>query len=117
MGLGGGDPAVGVVLVTLAAAMAALERGAVAEALGHMHVATQQTVQIATPPTPPATRPPPPVVAVDDEPLDIKAVATLTGYSVQRLREMGHTLPGWKKWPGGKVTWWKRQLLAGIHRP
>jgi hypothetical protein len=97
-------------LATLAAAIAAVERGALAEAIGHLSLGTQQCVELATPP--PLS--PVPTVLEPDEALDIHAVSTLTGYSVTRLRHRGHTLPGFKKWPDGKVTWWKRQLVAGI---
>jgi len=101
-----------VVLGALAAAAAAVERGAYAEAIGHLSVGKQQCVELATPAAPVV---PPPVAAVEpDEPLEIQAVSTLTGYSVSRLRHMGHKLPGYKKWEDGKVTWWKRQLVAGI---
>jgi hypothetical protein len=99
-------------LATLAAAISAVERGDLPEAIGHLSLGTQQCVQLATPLPPPA--PPAPAVVEPDEALDIHAVSTLTGYSVTRLRHRGHTLPGFKKWPDGKVTWWKRQLLAGI---
>jgi hypothetical protein len=100
-------------LATLAAAISAVERGDLAEAIGHLSLGTQQCVQLATPPPPPAWAIPSGVLE-PDEALDIHAVSTLTGYSVTRLRHRGHTLPGFKKWPDGKVTWWKRQLVAGI---
>jgi hypothetical protein len=107
MGIG-----VDVVLGTLAAAVAAVERGAYVEAVGYLSVGKQQCVELATPrPSPP---PPTPTALEPDEALDIRAVSLLTGYSESRLRHRGHTLPGFKKWPDGKVTWWRRQLLAGI---
>jgi hypothetical protein len=99
-------------LATLAAAIAAIERRALAEAIGHLSLGMQQCVQLAAPPPPLSSIPT--GVLEPDEALDIHAVSTLTGYSVTRLRHRGHTLPGYKKWPDGKVTWWKRQLLAGI---
>jgi hypothetical protein len=105
---------VAAVLGTLAAAVAAVERGAYAEAIGHLAVGKQQCVQLAAPS--PAPPPRPPTALEPDEALDIHAVSLLTTYSVGRLRHMGHTLPGYKKWPNGKVTWWKRQLVAGIQR-
>jgi len=103
----GGDS--GAVLLELDAARAALERGAIYEAIGHLEVSQDRCKQLVLAPTV-ATAP----AVENDEPLTIAQVVPLTGYSIGRLRHMGHKLPGYKKWPDGKVTWWKRQLLAGI---
>jgi len=103
----GGDS--GAALLELDAARAAIERGAIHEAIGHLEVSKDRCTQLVLAPTVAAA----PAVE-DDEPLTIAQVVRHTGYSLGRLRHMGHTLPGYKKWPNGKVTWWKRQLLAGI---
>jgi hypothetical protein len=94
------------VLRELDAARAAIERGAVVEAIGRLELGKQLCGRLAAPDTAAAE----PTEA--DEALDIKAVSALTGYSVSRLRHMGKTLPGYKKWPDGKVTWWRRRLVA-----
>ena len=65
--------------------------------------------------TEPAAPSPPTVQVVEpDEPLGIAAVMALTGYSKSALRRKGHELPGYHKYPNGKVVWWKRQLIAGL---
>lgn len=96
------------VVSQLDAARAAVDRGALFEAIGHCEAAKAQCLQIADTPTSPAGVAP-------DEALDVRAVATLTGYSVSRLRAIGHKLAGYKKWPDGKVTWSRRLLEADIH--
>ena len=95
------------VVSQLDAARAAVDRGALFEAIGHCEAAKAQCLQIADTPTPPASTAP-------DEALDIRAVSTLTGYSVSRLRAIGHKLAGYKKWPDGKVTWSRRLLEADM---
>ena len=96
------------VVSQLDAARAAVDRGALFEAIGHCEAAKAQCLQIADTPAPP-------VPTAPDEALDIGAVHTLTGYSVSWLRHMGHKLPGYKKWPDGKVTWSRRLLEAEVH--
>jgi hypothetical protein len=94
------------VLLELDAARTAVERGAFVEALGHLEVGKTQCLQIAT--ARPASEPREP-----DEAIDIQGASALTGYSVTRLRHIGHTLPGYKKWRG-KVTWSRRLLEASL---
>lgn len=94
------------VVSQLDAARAAVDRGALFEAIGHCEAAKAQCLQIADTPAPPAKVAP-------DEALDIRAASALTGYSVSRLRHMGHTLAGFKKWHG-KVTWSRRLLEAEL---
>jgi hypothetical protein len=57
---------------------------------------------------------PDPAPVEPGDPLEIGDVAKLTGYSESRLRHMGDTLPGYKKWPSGKVTWFKNLLVHGM---
>lgn len=96
------------VKLALGAALNAASLGDAIETIGHCEVAKATCVELAVPS-------PPPVHAVEpDEPLGIAAVMVLTGYSKSRLRHCGKDLPGYHKYPNGKVIWWKRQLLAGI---
>jgi hypothetical protein len=104
---GGGSKGV---LLELEAARTAVERGALVEAIGHLEVGKARCLQLAEPP------PPPPPPHERDEALDIRAASLVTGYSVSRLRHIGHTLPGYKKWENGKVTWSRRFLEAAIQR-
>jgi hypothetical protein len=46
--------------------------------------------------------------------LDITTVAELTKYSKSRIRHIGHTLPGYFKFPTGKVGWWSGPLEAAM---
>ena len=93
--------------LALGAALDAVLRGAAVEAIGQCELAKAACVELAVPS-------PPLHVAEPDEPLEIAAVMALTGYSKSALRRKGHELPGYHKYPNGKVVWWKRQLIAGL---
>jgi hypothetical protein len=94
------------VLRELEAARAAFERGALVEAIGHLDLGKQLCGRLAVPALTPSD------ATAPDEALDITAASTITGYSVSRLRHIGHTLPGYRKWPDGKVTWSRRRLTT-----
>lgn len=96
------------VKLALGAALDAALRGAAIETIGQCEVAKAACIELAAP-SPPAVQ-----VVEPDEPLGIAAVMALTGYSKSALRRQGKHLPGYHKYPNGKVVWWKRQLIEGL---